>query len=391
MADVLETRAAIQSTAQYIDGIGEVAKALTTLQNQQKIGFEALQDFIYWRRAPQDEPTYDSAKKAARAALVEAAQMADEAAQSISDSGEEALQNNPTVQPFVDSVVRSFKFWISQANLHQIMSVAERKVSTAEEEVHQVLLATRNFISTAEEEVHLATTNARHAHAVDASSAALVEADTILQQHEQEYPPDASNFGFRSTLQIPPDAKKEYRGLKKRHDKLRAESALMMLVAAFQADPTGQQTATAEAAAQERLNSVAADASAMSGKNQPEDVEQAEYIDHILKAAQALTTLRDEWKSGLEAYQKLKRALQQGADEEDAAGVEAARAKLGTAQHFSSSTDVRQIPGGWCQPHVFDGRTPWCSILIVSAATHPQASTDLQASTHAHRSMMHME
>ena len=65
----------------------------------------------------------------------------------------------------------------------------------------------------------------------------------------------------------------------------------------------------------------------------------------------------------------------------------------GTAQHFSSSTDVRQIPGGWVSPTSieFDGRTSWCILIVSTSPT----STDLQASTQ-HRdpdahSMMHME
>ena len=75
--------------------------------------------------------------------------------------------------------------------------------------------------------------------------------------------------------------------------------------------------------------------------------------------------------------------------EQKAAAVD--QSTQGTDQHFSISTDVRPIQGGWVSPLIgveFDGRTS--CILIVSASPISTHSTQHRRSTHAH-SMMHME
>ena len=55
------------------------------------------------------------------------------------------------------------------------------------------------------------------------------------------------------------------------------------------------------------------------------------------------------------------------------AGTLVERSTGGTAQHFSRSTDVRQIPGGWrAAPRPSNLTGTSCMLIVSTPATHPQ-------------------
>ena len=221
----------------YINQIVMAAQALTILRDERKNSLAAQDQFFRAQEHSDDvtgsplveaelkeEHSDDDSAASARDNIALAHARAHANAESISG---EAWQN-PTVETFVNSVLQEIEFSVATIELWETLSNTAREISEAEKNVETSAASARGAI--ASDDLVTALPEAKKAsNAVASSSAALVEAEKILQQNHGILQAQQDQAAFFLPLSEQYDQMSEkYEELNNRHSNMNDELTTLL-------------------------------------------------------------------------------------------------------------------------------------------------------------------